>query len=1365
MSLSSELHGPVFQAVILCVFVKFTAALTPCEQATQDQGWSDVAELCNYNGDCVNNGSTYSCDCNPGKIGDHCESDDPFPCLTYGDPCLNGGTCYNTPPLCSYTMSCPTSQPLFYVCFCAPDFSGYHCETDLNANACDSSPCQNGGTCTTDPVHPELYTCSCTSAFTGINCQTDICNPNPCQNSGSCVVGGSGYTCGCTVGYIGSDCQIPESNCQPGNCVNGGVCEPIENGYICHCETGYDGTNCQNDIRNECSSNPCDNNGTCIDQVGYFQCLCPPLFNGIQCDVLDVTFPGGIGVNVTSAPPMTTMESSTASMASSTGITTHSATTTATIRSSATAKRTLAAEQPAETFTLAGSRTQTAKNTLTSVALTPTQGACRIIGCESKHGNGVCDEECNTHECSWDGMECSLGLLPWANCTVSSVKCWDVFEDGVCDDDCNVGMCMYDGFDCRSSLGPCSYDAYCNDFYHDGHCDNGCNTAECSWDGLDCVDYPPRYAEGTIVMTVLVEPEVIRNNAEAFLREIGHIMRAVVVFVEDGNGDYKILYWSEEETATNDNKAQVVKRSVTQLAKIDSHKIGRRETLTGSKVYLKVDNRQCYVTSGDCFENANQAASFLAARSSKGSLKTVQFPIHSVHVEEDSPPDEPSSNLIWIVGVVAVIVVIIPILGVLLSASRRRKARGKLWFPENFTFSLTKKRKADGQPDSGDDRDASLSMRKLEGIITNSTTASSPSHEPSEHVKKRIKFQDAQSPVTSSPSSIDAVLKSDDDTTDKSPWARPATHIPASFALTPPTDEGEDYSTRLALDMHGPDGVTPLMLAAQSDNGEDSDENGSRSAALVTDLLAQGACPSVATKRTGETPLHMAARYARADAAKSLLSSGSDCNAKDLTGRTPLHAAIAADANGVFQILLRNRATNLDAKTHDGTTALILAARLGIENTIEELIDAGADFNVVDSYGKTALHWAAAVNNFEAITFLLKHSANKDTQDDKGETALFLAAREGSYESAKILLDHYANREITDHMDRSPCDIAKHRLHNDIVRLLEEYNIGESPPALLALTATVKATDQLQATGSFMAANISISGSKKRKTPRPYMEYDNPSSPIHADLPLDDLILNVFGTNQNEANFQSDPPGVYQSAGAALPVERQLLQMPPAGFPHQLQMDAANALSLENPLISPFYPESSSVPDTYNGHAILCHSNTMDGNIPGNISHQLPTNINQFHDGSHNPSLPAHMTSSCSQNQPTGYSNSCGLDLDIGVTAPVSVPSEWMKAVNPASGTTSNIIPPEEHCEGYNGMSPESYNSNSPNVSVTSPECIADSQNGYFVSSPSQMAAFQALTQISQQPVQSTITDTQNDYHSESYDNACMFQNYSVACP
>uniref|UniRef100_A0A8C6XKR1 Notch C-terminal domain-containing protein n=1 Tax=Naja naja TaxID=35670 RepID=A0A8C6XKR1_NAJNA len=244
------------------------------------------------------------------------------------------------------------------------------------------------------------------------------------------------------------------------------------------------------------------------------------------------------------------------------------------------------------------------------------------------------------------------------------------------------------------------------------------------------------------------------------------------------------------------------------------------------------------------------------------------------------------------------------------------------------------------------------------------------------------------------------------------------------------------------------------MLASFCGGGMETDlaeeeEADDSSANIISDLICQGANLSAQTDRTGETALHLAARYARADAAKRLLDAGADTNAQDNTGRTPLHAAVTADAQGVFQILIRNRSTDLDARMGDGSTALILAARLAVEGMVEELIICHADVNAVDELGKSALHWAAAVNNIEATIALLKNGANKDMQDTKEETPLFLAAREGSYEAAKILLDHFANREITDHMDRLPRDVAQERLHHDIVRLLDDYNTVRSPQGVL----------------------------------------------------------------------------------------------------------------------------------------------------------------------------------------------------------------------------------------------------------------------------------------------------------------------------
>jgi len=52
------------------------------------------------------------------------------------------------------------------------------------------------------------------------------------------------------------------------------------------------------------------------------------------------------------------------------------------------------------------------------------------------------------------------------------------------------------------------------------------------------------------------------------------------------------------------------------------------------------------------------------------------------------------------------------------------------------------------------------------------------------------------------------------------------------------------------------------------------------------------------------------------------------------------------------QILLRNRATELNSRMNDGTTPLILAARLAVEGMVEELVHCHADINAVDDHGQ-----------------------------------------------------------------------------------------------------------------------------------------------------------------------------------------------------------------------------------------------------------------------------------------------------------------------------------------------------------------------------------------------------------------------------
>ena len=56
------------------------------------------------------------------------------------------------------------------------------------------------------------------------------------------------YECVCEPGWTGGDCDINIDDCASNPCENNGLCVDEVNGYSCVCETGYTGKNCQHTV-------------------------------------------------------------------------------------------------------------------------------------------------------------------------------------------------------------------------------------------------------------------------------------------------------------------------------------------------------------------------------------------------------------------------------------------------------------------------------------------------------------------------------------------------------------------------------------------------------------------------------------------------------------------------------------------------------------------------------------------------------------------------------------------------------------------------------------------------------------------------------------------------------------------------------------------------------------------------------------------------------------------------------------------------------------------------------------------------------------------------------------------------------------
>ncbi|KAJ8303724.1 hypothetical protein KUTeg_018647, partial [Tegillarca granosa] len=206
------------------------------------------------------NGDVDECASSPCQIGDVDEY--------VSSPCQNGDVdeCASSP----YVDEC-ASSPYVDECATSPCQIG-----DVDEYV--SSPCQNGDV----------------DEFASSPCQNDDideCTSSPCQNDDVDECARSPCQIGDVDECATSPCQIGDVDEYASSpCQNGDVDEcaslPCQNGDVDECAS----LPCQNGDVNECASSPCQNGGVCVDQVNGFGCLCPVMYEGIQCESLSAQY-------------------------------------------------------------------------------------------------------------------------------------------------------------------------------------------------------------------------------------------------------------------------------------------------------------------------------------------------------------------------------------------------------------------------------------------------------------------------------------------------------------------------------------------------------------------------------------------------------------------------------------------------------------------------------------------------------------------------------------------------------------------------------------------------------------------------------------------------------------------------------------------------------------------------------------------------------------------------------------------------------------------------------------------------------------------------------------------------------------------
>ena len=112
-----------------------------------------------------------------------------------------------------------------------------------------------------------------------------------CSNNGVCKFDSNKFTCACNSVYLtGQQCQIDTRPCSSNPCLNNGTCIDYisamafnSSSYSCTCGKYYEGTRCESEI-NVCQNETCSNNGNCVDSYNEPKCECFSLYEGDKCE-------------------------------------------------------------------------------------------------------------------------------------------------------------------------------------------------------------------------------------------------------------------------------------------------------------------------------------------------------------------------------------------------------------------------------------------------------------------------------------------------------------------------------------------------------------------------------------------------------------------------------------------------------------------------------------------------------------------------------------------------------------------------------------------------------------------------------------------------------------------------------------------------------------------------------------------------------------------------------------------------------------------------------------------------------------------------------------------------------------------------
>ncbi|XP_069108128.1 POTE ankyrin domain family member G-like [Argopecten irradians] len=177
-----------------------------------------------------------------------------------------------------------------------------------------------------------------------------------------------------------------------------------------------------------------------------------------------------------------------------------------------------------------------------------------------------------------------------------------------------------------------------------------------------------------------------------------------------------------------------------------------------------------------------------------------------------------------------------------------------------------------------------------------------------------------------------------------------------------------------------------------------------------------------ATDSSGRSLLFCAVRYGQVEVARGLLESRCDPNIPDEYRNIALHEAVERSHPDLVRLLIKY-GSDLDAKNCLGQTPLMRAVVFDDLEIVKLLVKSGADIDEVECTGKSALLIGLLEQREKVCRFLIKYGCDVNIVDKLGQSAMYLASQSTSAESMsmckRLMKAGYETKKDSEWLDES----------------------------------------------------------------------------------------------------------------------------------------------------------------------------------------------------------------------------------------------------------------------------------------------------------------------------------------------------------